>query len=251
MPKYLNYNDRLRSDEPHNLFYIPPEKIQGNEIIIEDETIHHLKHVLRKNTTNTIFLTDGCGSRFTAEISLITKSKMRAKILKKEKIERNNIIDIELAFVPLKGWRNDFIIEKGTELGIIKFRPFISMCSVITHLSQTKLKRFEKIAISAMLQSQKYYMPEIVFEKDLNELLQTFKNFDLVLLSDKNGESKIPLNARSILYIVGPEGGFDQSEIEIVKKSGAILFSLGPHRLRSETAALCGITKIFTLYSRI
>ncbi|GAH11118.1 unnamed protein product, partial [marine sediment metagenome] len=53
----------------------------------------------------------------------------------------------------------------------------------------------------------------------------------------------------SILYIVGPEGGFDQDEITFLKDSGAIMFSLGLHRLRSETAALCGITKILTIYS--
>jgi 16S rRNA (uracil1498-N3)-methyltransferase len=151
--------------------------------------------------------------------------------------------------VPLKGHRNDFIIEKGTELGITKFRPFFSRFSVIPHLSVQKLNRFKKIALSAMLQSQQYYMPDVMFMKDFHDVIKTFTHFDLVLVADRNGIQTMPLSARSILYIVGPEGGFCQHEIAHMKNNGATMISLGSHRLRSETAALCGITKILTTYN--
>jgi 16S rRNA (uracil1498-N3)-methyltransferase len=249
MPKNLKPNNK--NTEPHNLFYTPPENIQDDEVTIDGKEFHHLKNVLRKKLGDTIFSTDGRGNKYKSEISQIKKSIIKAKIFEKEHIKEKNIANIKLAFVPLKGTRSDFIIEKGTELGVKEFIPFISNFSVITNLSQIKIKRFKKIAISAMLQSQQYYMPKIIARNSINGLLGEFKNFDLVLVANKDGNSKIPPSAKSILFIVGPEGGFDASEIELFKNNSAILLSLGPNRLRSETAAITGTVKILTAYGII
>jgi 16S rRNA (uracil1498-N3)-methyltransferase len=235
-------------DELHNIFFISPDTIKDDEVTLRGDTLHHIKHVLRKNSGDMIFLTDGKGTRFSAEITQSSKSNIHARITHTVHIERMNLINIELAFVPLKGHKNDFIIEKGTELGITKFRPFISRFSVVTHLSSKKLNRFKKIALSAMLQSQQYYMPDVVVTRNLHDLIKTFKHFDLVVVADRGGTQAVPINAQSILFIVGPEGGFDQGEIAHMKNGGATMLSCGSHRLRSETAALCGITKILTAY---
>jgi 16S rRNA (uracil1498-N3)-methyltransferase len=158
---------------------------------------------------------------------------------------------LTLAFVPVKGLRNEIIIEKGTELGVTKFLPFKSEFSEIPALSSTKLRRFRNIAISAMLQSQRYNTPEITYQDDINTFVASFGKFDCVLLADKNGKPNIPSKAGSILYIVGPEGGFADSEIEQFKKNGAQLLSLGPTRLRSETAAIAGVVKILAALGAI
>lgn len=235
----------------HNLFYAPAKNISKSEIIIDGEEIHHLKNVLRKKVDDVIFVTDGKGCRYKIKIKNITKSRINTEILDKIYFERNGIINLTLAFVPLKGLRNDFILEKGTELGVRRFLPFISRFAVLPKLNQSKLVRFKKIAINAMLQSQQCYTPEIIFQKDLNNLLKKISDFDLILLSDKNGKLDIPSGVRSVLFIVGPEGGFDDLEIEIFKNSGAKLLSLGSNRLRSETAAICGIVKILSAYGDI
>jgi len=235
----------------HNLFYTPPEKIFSEEIIIDGEELHHLKHVLRKNINDVIFVTDGKGYRYKVKISYTKRTRVKGLILEKEHIKWGDTTTVALAFVPLKGLRNDFVIEKGTELGVRMFLPFISRFSVLRTLGQPKLNRFKKIAISAMLQSQQYYSPDIIFQKDINTLVKIFDDFDLVLLADRNGESRIPSGARSVIYIVGPEGGFDKSEINLFTHHGARLLSLGSRRLRSETAAICGITKVLTIYKKI
>lgn len=235
----------------HNLFYIPPENISHSEIIISGEEFHHLKNVLRKKIGDTIFVTGGKGHSYKIRITNIARSQIDAEIIDKISVKRGSGINLTLAFVPLKGLRNDLIFEKGTELGVIRFFPFISHYSIIPTLSQSKLSRFKKITISAMLQSQQYYSPEIVFYKDLNSLLKNFNNFDLVLVADKDGKSDIPCGAKSILYIVGPEGGFADSEIEMFKNNRVRLLSLGPNRLRSETAAIIGIAKILSAYGEV
>lgn len=229
----------------HNLFYIPPEKIIDDKIAIEGKELHHIKNVLRKKVGDTIFLTDGEGHRYKVSITQISRSLINAEILDKVHIKRAMIVALTLAFVPLKGLRNDFILEKGTELGVRRFLPFKSIFSAIPTLnSTTKLIHFRNVAISAMLQSQQYYIPEIIYQNEFDNLLKYFSNFDCVVLADRNGKQQIPSGAGSILYIVGPEGGFDDSEIERFTEKDAQLLSLGRTRLRSETAAIAGIIKI-------
>ena len=235
----------------HNLFYTPPDKIFANEIIIDGEGFHHLKNVLRKKVHDIIFVTNGKGSRYKTKITHIVRSQVRAEILDKVYIRRKSIINLALAFVPLKGSRNDFIFEKGTELGVITFLPFMSKFSVVRTLGHAKLDRFKNVAVSAMLQSQRYHIPEIVFQKDVSSLLQNFGDFDYILLADKRGKADIPSDGKSILYIVGPEGGFDDSETELFKESHVQPLSLGVSRLRSETAAITGVVKIMTAYGEI
>jgi 16S rRNA (uracil1498-N3)-methyltransferase len=235
----------------HNFFYIAPQKISKSEIIIDDEEFHHIRNVLRKKPNDFIYLTDGNGFSYQTRIVQITKSQIKAKILKRQFHKKENIVDISLAFTPLKGSRNDFILEKATELGVVEFLPFISKFTVVSRLSPTKLKRFDKVTKSAVLQSRHYYMPKIRCQKDLNSLVGRFEKFDTVIVANKNGLSTTPLNSRSILYIIGPEGGFEDSEIKFFQSKGARLLSLGMNRLRSETAAIVGIVKILTVYGDI
>ncbi len=235
----------------HNLFYTAPEKIFADEIIIDRKEFHHLKNVLRKKIHDTVFVTDGKGSRYETKITQITGAQIRAEILSKVYIKRKSVIDLALGFVPLKGLRNDFIFEKGTELGVRTFLPFISRFSVVPRVGPTKLNRFRNIAKSAMLQSHQYHMPEIIFQKDVKSLVKNATDFDCVFLADKRGKAVMPSDTKSILYIVGPEGGFDDSETELFKKSGARLLSLGVNRLRSETAAIVGIAKILSACGEI
>lgn len=232
----------------HNLFYIPPEKISGNTIIIDGETFHHLKNVLRKKTGATVFITDGSGNRYITEIVNIAKSSMTAQIVDKSYVERRHGLRCGLAFVPVKGARNDYTIEKGTELGINSFFPFISEHSVVQTISYSRLQRFERIAISAMLQSKQCYIPAIQPLKDINALANVFTQYDCVFVAHEDGQKAIDNSASSVLLIIGSEGGFDAHEVSFLANKGARLMSLGTHRLRSETAAVVGITKILTAY---
>ncbi len=241
----------MKKSSIHNLFYISPEKIIDDTIEIGKKESHHIRNVLRKKVGDTVFLTDGVGSRYTVTITNTSRSRLRAHILHKVSVQRASAMALTLAFVPVKGLRNEIILEKGTELGVMKFLLFKSKFSEIHALSSAKLRRFKNIAISAMLQSQRYYMPEIIYQDDINAFVASFDDFDCVLLADRNGKPSIPSKAGSILYIVGPEGGFADSEIERFEKKGAQLLSLGPTRLRSETAAIAGVVKILTALGTI
>ena len=232
----------------HNLFYTTAEQIKGDRIIIAKKELHHVKNVLRIKKDDIVFLTDGAGNRYQTEVINLEKDKLTGRILVKEYIKKANQINLELAFVPLKGSRNEMLIEKCTELGVSRFRPFISKHAVIKQLNKKRIERFQRVALSAMLQSKQYYLPEFMVFENIDALLRNCISFDLIMLADQQGESKIPDCGSNILFIVGPEGGFDKLELQLFINEGVKLISLGANRLRSETAAITGLVKISMKY---
>lgn len=235
----------------HNLFYVSPKKISGKEIVVDGEEFHHIKHVLRRKIDTTVFFTDGEGNKYTTRITSLTKSQIIAYITDKAFIERVQNVRSALAFVPVKGTRNDFVLEKGTELGIVSFFPFISHYSVISELSHSRIQRFGKITASAMLQSKQYHLPEIRVLENVDALTELFTQFDRIFVADERGEKQVGKRVDTVLFIVGPEGGFDEAEVALFKEKGAHLLSLGSQRLRSETAAITGVVKILSAYKQI
>jgi len=235
----------------HHIFYIPPQSLSENEIVIRNPQLHHIKQVLRKKTGDSICLTDGQGYLYRAEISDVNRSAMKAKILQKDFVPRKYGFALTVGFVPVKGLRNDLIIEKGTELGVTHFVAFISEHSVVRNISAQKIERFSKIATSAMVQSQQYHLPEIGFAGSLEDLLGSSSDYDLVLVADPQGRADVQLGGSKVLLLVGPEGGFACYEMDSLTRHGARLLSLGKTRLRSETAVIVGVTKILGAYGQI
>lgn len=235
----------------HNLFYASSHKIKGDTITIDREELHHVRNVLRVRQGDIVWITDGSGNRYQTKITELGKIKLTAHILEKTYVKRPSTVNLELAFVPLKSSRNNIIIEKCTELSVSKFHPFISKYSVVPQMTEQKAGRLQRIAVSAMLQSQQYYLPDIIISENVDALFAACSDFDLVLVADPKGSLQVPRGAGSVLYIVGPEGGFDDAELEEFQSNGAQLLSLGQNRLRSETAAIVGISKILAAYGAI
>ena len=237
----------IMKDPIHNIFYIPPEKVTGNSLIITGDETHHIRNVLRRKPGDVLILTDGLGHRIEARILSSVHGEIRAEIVKKEKMDTNPKAIVDLAIAPLKGTRTDLIIEKGGELGIRRFIFYISLNSVVKDISKTKIERYQKIGRSAMLQSQQYFLPKFDVRATITDLINTFALYDSVLVADPSGSINIPLDKKKILFIVGPEGGFDERELVLFIKAGAQTISLGALRLRSETAVLAGIVKILAV----
>ncbi|MEO0122686.1 MAG: RsmE family RNA methyltransferase [candidate division WOR-3 bacterium] len=234
------------NDVPHNLFFIRDEQIQNNQILFTGPEFHHIKNVLRKKTGEIIYFTNGKGKSYKAIIEQILHNAMVIKVMEEGTVPRRNKINIDLGIVPLKSGRTDFIIEKGTELGVNKFIFFISKFSVIRSLTPPRIEHFKKIALSAMLQSQQYYLPEIIFVKDIQK---EFSNYDLVVVGDRDGKDKVMPGVQNILLVIGPEGGFSPEEIETFLNNKVKFIPFSINRLRSETAALAGIVSILSYYS--
>ena len=221
---------------------------EGKIGFLSEEESHHLIRVLRKKEGEKIKLINGMGVEYEGEIIEIVKKgktlKAKVKILKllrKENLPSKKII----ALIPLlKGDKTEFLIEKGTELGITKFIPFQSDYTVVKPSSKLK-KRLKIKAINALKQSGRLYLPEINSPVNLKVFLSEnpfSSSFKIVALPGgelylKDLANKV-FNSKEIVLISGPEGGFSKDEENLLKNQGFISFSISPYILKAETASL-------------
>ena len=227
---------------PEKAFYINPKNIQ-NEIfsLCEKESYHAVK-VLRLKLGDTIVLVDGKSQGYFGLIEKIKPKVIIGSIKKTLKNFGENQNTLHISPGLFKKNRFEILLEKATELGVKEIHPILMERSVKTSIN---IDRCNKILISAAKQCRRSFFPILHRPKDLHTLLNTNEsckyyachpNADLNLFSYKSA-LKYPSNV-----IIGPEGGFSKTEIDIMKNKGVSFFHLGKRRLRAETAAISSIT---------
>jgi 16S rRNA (uracil1498-N3)-methyltransferase len=227
-------------------FYTPPSLIKSSLLSIQGEELHHLSKVLREKVGETIVVVDGKEHAYKAVLESITRSSADCKIL--ETIHRFNEPDIEvkLAFALLKNpSRADFLVEKCTELGV---REFIPMRTERTIVSKVHAERLQKIALSAMKQCGRCFLPPIHSPMDFDEALTYLRSCERKLITHEKANETITVDRGSKTdgVLVGPEGGFTEEEIQVAVDHGFKPVSLGPRRLRSETAAIAALSLVLS-----
>ncbi len=222
-------------------------EIYDNHLFLKiDESIHCIK-VLRKTRGDIIKVIDGKGNLYEGPIEIESKNKpIKVRIQTKTEFEAAKFLPgFHLAIAPTKNTdRMEWLVEKTVELGIGSIAFLQCEHSERTNL---RLERIEKIAIAALKQSQQYWLPEISLPMPFKNYLEQFPPDENSYIAHCGKEEKIefgskPLN-KSCRVLIGPEGDFSESEIEIALDLGYQAISLGESRLRTETAALyaCGI----------
>ena len=225
-------------------FYVP--NVQDNGELPEEEAMHALR-VLRLKSGDEIMLTDGIGNFYKAEITVAATRKCVFKLL--ETIPQTPIWrgHLHLVVSPTKMMeRMEWLVEKATEIGFDRI-SFINCDN--SERRVIKVKRLEKIAVSAMKQSRKAWKPIIDELVSFDELVaesteglryiahcyEEIKKVDLfnqLSISDKDED---------VTVFIGPEGDFSLSEVKKAIDAGFVSVSLGESRLRTETAALYSV----------
>jgi 16S rRNA (uracil1498-N3)-methyltransferase len=226
-------------------FYVNPEDVHGDELIISGEEHHHLSRVLRKKKGDLVWAVDGEGSAYKVKILYSAKNEARGKIVQTRRRIGEPVAEVSLAQGVLKGEKFDWLVEKTTELGIAKIIPFLSENSS-TLAGPQKIARWKRVALAAMKQSGRSILPEITPAKSFNQVLAMGSNCHHRFIAHP-GPGSLPLNipkdTRPIvtpkaLLIVGPEGGFTPEEIQKAKEHSFPSITLGSRRLRAETAGI-------------
>ncbi len=229
-------------------FFVESTQIFSKYLILENDEAKHISRVLRKSIGDSIWVVDGKENAYKTVISKIDKSLVECEIVSKHQKQNEPKIEITLAFSILKNpARNDLIIEKCTELGVKYFIPTISQRTIS---NKAKQSRWEQIALSSMKQSGRCWLPEIKQLSNFKELISSAKNYDLKIIPHEKISDNINIpelkikhhNLKSVLIIIGPEGGFTEDEIQFAEENNFNAVSLGNRRLRSETAAIASVT---------
>lgn len=229
-----------------NRFYAPKENFSENEITLDLEETRHLRDVLRFSGGDKISVFDGNGAEFLCEIGKIEKKKTQLKILEKiSPAAAESDLDLTLAIALLKGEKFDLVIQKAVELGVTKFVPLLTKrCDVKPKNAEKKLERQKRISIESSKQSGRAKLMEIEMPINFQTFVQNsastnFENETLLLFSEKNGKDfSIIKPSKKITAIIGSEGGFEDSEIELARENRFQIITLKGRILRAETAAI-------------
>lgn len=221
------------------LFYNPEINTTFNTFIFDKKESGHIIKVLRKKKGDNLLITNGKGFLFKAEIIDDNANKCQVRILESVSHSPSGY-QLHMAVAPTKrNERYEWFLEKSTEIGIHKISPIICEHS---ERRQIKPKRFERVIESAMKQSLQYYKPELLPAISFEEFIQQEFDEQKFIAHCEETEKvflKNQLQAESdVLILIGPEGDFSPCEIELALAAGFTPVSLGPNRLRTETAAI-------------
>lgn len=233
-------------------FYFPD--LSADIITLDEDESKHAIRVLRLVIGNEVMLVDGKGTRAFATVSEDHPKRCSLEIKERKKESTDRKYKLHIAIAPTKNLdRLEWFIEKATEIGIDSI--ILIGCDHSERFT-VKLERMEKVTVSAIKQSQQSWLPEvkgvIAFKDFLKNIPATAQKFiahcyegEKALLKNEISEwTPSEKSAEDIFILIGPEGDFSPSEIDLAIASGFVPVSLGERRLRTETAALVAVMSV-------
>jgi len=233
-------------------YFVAPEQLKQDQIVIMGDDVHHLKNVMRCQPGDEIICCAGEGEDHLAEIELITAKEVIARVKKTFPSIGEPNVHVTVAQSIPKGDKWEWVLQKGTEIGAVRFVPFISERTIVkidARKQDKKVERWRKIAKEAAEQAHRGRIPEVSAPLTWTEMLAKAKQAETAWICYEKGGK--PLKAvwkealaRDIFLIVGPEGGFTEREVAEALEAGIQPITLGPRILRTETAPLVALTSI-------
>ncbi len=230
--------------------YIEKELSPNIMIYIKNKQHHFLKNVMRIKIQDTITVFDGITGEWLSKVISINRDNIVIQILKKNRILESET-DIWLIFAPIKLFRMNITIQKATELGVSRFLPCITQN---TNQPKINIQNLNMNIIEASEQSERLSIPLLEKTTYLNDLLDNFPDDRGIIFCDENNKNLPTINEVLPKYLghykkwavlIGPEGGFTDSEVKRIKSiSSSIPVSLGKRILRSDTATTAAIFSI-------
>lgn len=233
-------------------FFVDPCQIAGTKVTITGSDVNHIKNVLRMRIGEKLsVVTEGGNKEYQCEIAAFDTQQIICTVesVKEETVELPNQIYL-FQGLP-KSDKMELVIQKAVELGVFQIIPVQTKRTVVkldAKKETAKLMRWNAIAEAAAKQAKRRLIPEVKSVMGLKEAMEYCVNFPVKLipyeLSDKEGMQKTRTRiseigpGQQIAVFIGPEGGFDEREIELATNKGIVPITLGRRILRTETAGL-------------
>lgn len=214
-------------------FYLP-EELTDSLQISDTALVHQWQRVLRVPEGNELRLFNGKGKERTYRIDAYTKDYCTLSLVR-EGHARVPSRSLTLFFSLLKKEKNEWVIQKGTEIGVTHFVPIISER---TEKTGFPLERMRKIAIEAAEQCGRADVPEIASPVSLESAVKEYARSMTLFVCHEGGMGVPAIHSESVGCFIGPEGGWSNEELDLFSYSNIRTVSLGEFTLRAETACL-------------
>lgn len=250
-------------------FFVPPAWVRGNEVTITGPQAHQIARVLRMQPDDQVTVLDNSGWEIEVRLTSVDRTEVKGDVVHRRLADGEPRTKITLYLGVLKSNRFEFVLQKGTELGVVQFVPVIADRCVVSDLDavEKKLGRWEWIIQEAAEQSHRgrkpSLRPAILFPQacerarqsrglslipweeeravDLRELL---RNPPADLDPSATGRRTPGWPPFTLNVFIGPEGGFTAEEVDVAQRYGLVPVTLGPRILRAETAGIVAAAAI-------
>lgn len=230
-------------------FFTDPSQVQGDKIEIEGTDVNHIKNVLRMKIGEKVQISDQSGKNYSCELEAFEAEKVRFQILEERESENELPSRIYLFQGLPKSDKMEWIVQKAVELGVYEVIPVATHRAVVKldeKKAVKKIARWNAIAEGAAKQSGRDVIPCVKEVISLENALSYAASLDLILMPYEDAEGMEKTRrvigqikpGQSIGIFIGPEGGFEETEVQKAQKSGAVPVTLGKRILRTETAGL-------------
>ena len=225
-----------------------PSAAPGARVELPEHTAHHAREVLRLRPGACVRIFDGAGAEFEGVLDEVSRRGVSVRLTHAVAAAPESPLRLVLAVSPLKGDRMELVFQKATELGVSEIWPVVTGrtdAAARPALHGSRVERWERVASGAAEQCGRAVVPRVALTTTLRALLaKPFDGTRFVLL-ETAGHPPLPTlphaAGRPLLLLVGPAGGFEPSEREILRSAGFQPASLGPRILRAETAAVAAV----------
>ena len=224
-------------------FFARPEQFNGGAVTLDEGETRHLRDVLRMKPEETAQVFDGEGREFAVRVVRIGRRETILEVIAQvEPAAPESELDLTLAVTAFKNDKLDLVVQKSVELGVARFIPIVSSRSEVRLRDTMKrIGRWQKIAMEATKQCERAKLMTITDPLTFDDLVSDTNHLDgsLLMFSEKGGQS-VPsrIAKKKMTALVGPKGGWEDSEIVAAEQRGFIPVKLGRRIMRAETAAI-------------
>jgi 16S rRNA (uracil1498-N3)-methyltransferase len=249
-------------------FFVPPSAIEGDSVVLSGAVVHQIRNVLRLKHGDMISVLDDSGWEYLVKLTIVEQNHVAGSVERKTLARTEPRAKVTLYQSLLKGDKFEWVLQKGTELGVVEFVPMVANRCVIgsvDDVSEAKLARWNRIILEAAEQSHRGRLPRVHEPVLFAQACERARNAELALMPWEGekvrsihsvltepssasvtvqGKTMLMRRPFSISVFVGCEGGFTSQEVDQALRYGILPVTLGPRILRAETAALAAATII-------
>lgn len=235
-------------------FFLNPDQIVEGAVTFPEDLSRQIRKVLRLDPKkDAVTVLDNSGWEYLVQLDGVTGNLVTGHVMKKQAGREEPIIRLSLAYSLARREKVELIVQKGTELGIARFFPYVSSRSLVQELKTNRARqdRLESIAREASEQSLRARLPQMQPVTSFKDMLKKASDHDLKLIAWEGtaivkricADTLHPLisaDLKSLVLLIGPEGGFSAEEVRLAEEYGFQQVSFGNSILRMETACIAG-----------